>query len=399
MFFPSHRFFASLSRPGPSALAALYSLDSAARAITSTVLALHAYAIYKMTSPAQAGSLVSITYTCVSCFSLVATFAAPWIIQRWGVRRAYLVAIGIFLAGMAVLMTGTLLGLLGGMLGRALNGVLGSICVILFIVQIVPKGDLVRSETLRLFMSSVAWGAGPVVGVTLYGAFGIVGPALVAAAIHLCVVLYFRKVGFPDSRGGEMKPVVSPIQLVKRFTSQRQLRLAWLIVFGRSAWWSMFFTYPALYLSDHGLATTWAGWLAGTGNLLLAIAPLVRTVAAKVGLKKPIVGAFWLAGAATIGAVFVYDSPGLACLMILIGACFVVVLDSLGNVPFMRFARARERAQMTTVFRTYVDAAELAPSAIYALLLLFFDFRAVFVASGLLTILAGISATRLPRRL
>ena len=399
MTFPSHRLLASLSRPGPSALATLYSLDSAARALTSTILALHAYETYKLTSPGEADSLVGLTYTLVSMVSLTATFAAPWIIHRWGVRRAYLVAIGIFLTGMALLATGTLLGMLGGILARALNGVLGSICIILFIVETVPKGDLVRSETLRLFASALAWAGGPVVGVMLFAHYGIAAPALAAASIHLCLVLYFRKVGFQEPPAEAQPPPVNPFMLIKRFVSQRQLRLGWLIVFGRSAWWSMFFTYPALYLADHGLATTWAGWLTGAGNLLLGISPLVRAMAGRFGLKKPIVGAFWLGGLITIAPVFFYDSPGLVCAIILLGACCIVVLDSLGNIPFMRFARPRERAQMTTVFRTYVDAAELAPSAIYALLLLHFDFRAVFVASGILTILAGLSATRLPSRL
>jgi hypothetical protein len=216
------------------------------------------------------------------------------------------VSIAIFLAGRALLATGTLVGMVGGILGRALNGVLGSICIILFIVETVPKADLVRSESLRLFASSLAWAGGPVVGVMLYARYGIVAPAALAASVHLCLAYYFRKVGFAGTAGDGTPPPVSPIELVRRFMSQRQLRLAWLIVFGRSAWWSMFFTYPALYLADHGLATAWAGWLTGAGNLLLALSPLAPH-GARFGLK-PIVAAFWLSGLVTISTVLFYDS-------------------------------------------------------------------------------------------
>src|SRR5262249_55981621 len=147
-------------------------------------------------------------------------------------------------------------------------------------------------------------------------------------------------------------------------------------------WWSMFFAYPALYMQDHAIDETWAGVFVGVGNLLLGLAPVVRMVAQKIGIRRPIVGAFWIAGALTIGGVLLYDHPLLFCLNLLLGATFVVTLDSLGNIPFMRFARPRELPQLATVFRTYVDTADLIPSAIYAVLLTVFDFRAVFVTCG-----------------
>ncbi len=58
-------------------------------------------------------------------------------------------------------------------------------------------------------------------------------------------------------------------------------------------------------------------------------------------------------------------------------------LDAVGNIPFLRAVRARERAQMTTVFRTYLDISELLPPALFALLLSFFGLASVFLATGL----------------
>lgn len=59
----------------------------------------------------------------------------------------------------------------------------------------------------------------------------------------------------------------------------------------------------------------------------------------------------------------------------------------------------RGSPQLATVFRTYVDTAEFIPSAIYALPLTIFDFRAVFVVCGLPALTVGVAATWLPRRL
>jgi hypothetical protein len=65
----------------------------------------------------------------------------------------------------------------------------------------------------------------------------------------------------------------------------------------------------------------------------------------------------------------------------------------------MRFVRPSERNQMSPVFQTYIDLSDLLPSTVYTLLLAHFDFRAVFLASGALTIATGFIALRLPRRL
>ena len=125
----------------------------------------------------------------------------------------------------------------------------------------------------------------------------------------------------------------------------------------------------------------------------------MRLVAQRFGLRGTIVWSFWLGGGLTCMTVLVYDHPLAMCLLLLAAAVFIVALDAVGNIPFMRFARPRELPQMTTVFRTYVDTAEFIPSAFYALLLTVLDFRSVFLLCGLLALSVGVAATWLPRRL
>ena len=385
--------------PGPGAFAAIYALDSAARALTATVIPLHAYSIYKEVAGANADSYVGATYAAIAIASFVGTFLTPWVIHRFGRNAAYVSGILCCVIGMAGLATSTVPGLGIGMLGRALSGVIGSVCLILLIVDFVPRRNLVRSETLRLFASCLAWGFGPVAGVWLYQHFGVIAPAAVSITIHLGLIVYFRRLKLAEPAVEATAPPRNPLTMIWRFASQKRLRLSWLIVFGRSAWWSMFFTYPALYLQDHAIDESWAGWLVGIGNLLLGLSPLVRMVAQRLGIRTPIVGAFWIGGALTIAGILVYDRPLLFCAILLLAAVFVVALDSLGNIPFMRFARPRELPQLATVFRTYVDTAEFIPSAVYAILLTMFDFRAVFVLCGLLALVVGVAATWLPKRL
>jgi hypothetical protein len=73
------------------------------------------------------------------------------------------------------------------------------------------------------------------------------------------------------------------------------------------------------------------------------------------------------------------------------------VLDALGTIPFLRAARASERAPMTTVFRTCLDTSDLLPPALFALLLSFFGLAAVFFTAGLWMLAIALAARLLPR--
>jgi hypothetical protein len=83
----------------------------------------------------------------------------------------------------------------------------------------------------------------------------------------------------------------------------------------------------------------------------------------------------------------------------LAAAIGAVVLDALGGIPFMRFVHPYERPQMTSVYRTYIDVSDFLPAAVFALLLSYFDLRAVFLASGLFALAMAAVARRLPRRM
>ena len=106
-----------------------------------------------------------------------------------------------------------------------------------------------------------------------------------------------------------------------------------------------------------------------------------------------------VAGLATAAATLVYDYPLAVALVLLVGAAATSALDAVGNIPFMRSVRAYERPQMTTVFRTYIDFSDLLPAGFFALLLTFYDFRAVFIAAALLMFVVGWIARYLPKRM
>src|SRR5262249_50822086 len=121
--------------------------------------------------------------------------------------------------------------------------------------------------------------------------------------------------------------------------------------------------------------------------------------AQRTGIRTPLVFGLFVGGALTLAIPLFYNHPTVVGGLLLLGAACIVVLDSLGNIPFMRFVRPSERNQMSPVFQTYIDLSDLLPSTIYSLLLSMFVFGAFFLAGGLLPITPAFLALSLPKRL
>lgn len=398
-------FIRSLAKPGATVFAMLFTLDSIGRAMVSTVLSMQAYTLYQHQFGEDHGRpWVSATFLLTSFTSLLFNIISPIFIRR--LQRRWFYVAGIIVAVLAVMLlsTNTIPGQVSGMICRALSAAACRIALLLYIMDYIPRHQLVKSEPWRLFMSCIAWGVGPWLGVRLYVDHGMIAPALVSALSYAILLAYFLYLRLHDNPaltppGAAVREFDNPLRNVVHFLRQRRLRLGWLIAFGRSAWWSMFFVYPALYAADRHLDPEWAGGLVGIGNFMLVTAPVISWVAQRVGIRAPLVFGLFVGGALTLAIPLFYNHATIVGLLLLLGAACIVVLDSLGNIPFMRFVRPSERNQMSPVFQTYIDFSDLLPSTIYTLLLSAFDFRAVFLASGLLTIGTGFMALKLPRRL
>ena len=78
----------------------------------------------------------------------------------------------------------------------------------------------------------------------------------------------------------------------------------------------------------------------------------------------------------------------------------VTVVDGLGAIPFMRAVRLHERAEMTTVYRTYLDAASLIPQLVYFGMFQITGYAGAFATLAAFTALTGVVCLRyLPHKL
>lgn len=383
------------TQPGAWAFAVLYSVESLSRASLASIVPIQAYDLLKD------GQKVSFLFFAVSAAGIVATLLVPLSFQRVPRRFIYTAGALALVAGSVALATDTLTGQALGMFCRIFGASMLSIVLNLYIMEFIPKQQLVRSESLRLALSTFSWAVGPGLGVWLYVSFGHVAPYLWSggwALILIAIFWFFRLSPNPAISPGPLKPV-KPLGSIKRFLAQPRMRLAWLIAFGRSCYWTTFFIYAPILLVATGEGKLAGGLVVSAGNALLLFAIMWGRLGKRFGVRNVAVLAFGAAAAAGgLAGLAGETHPWLAAVFLLAGIMFAVALDAVGSTPFLRSARIYERPQMTAVYRTYLDISELLPPFIYAIILGFAGLGAVFATLGLFcAFCAWVAWRHLPR--
>lgn len=383
--------------PKPTALAfaILFTIESLARASVATVISVQAYDLL------QSSQKVSILFTAVGVVSLIGTLVVPLVIG-WTARRfVYTFGALCLIIAAGTFMADTLWSQTTGMLIRVFGSACLNIATSLYILDHVKRHDLVRVEPMRLSFSTLSWTVGPALGVWLYTRYGVWAPHLFSAVWSVILLGLFWYLRLSESKAiqpARIKPG-NPLRNVRRFWAQPRLRLAWLIAFGRSCFWSVFFIYAPLLMITSGLGKEAGGILVSAGNAVLILAMMFGKLSVRFSIRRVIGLAFAAIGLTTIAAGLAGIShPYFAAAMLLAAAIGATAVDGVGGLPFLRAVRFHDRAEMTGVYRTYVDIAELIPTFIYSLLLLFLPLGSVFVAMGLWALVCGVVAWRyLPR--
>lgn len=384
-------------KPGARTFASLYALDSAARATISSLIPIQAYDLLGN----ERG--VSLLYAAVAIAGLTGTLLIPLAIERLARRRVYSIAVVFLIVGSLCLATQTLGGQAIGMLVRVIGASALSITLNLYIMDHIRRTELIEAESLRLAWSTLAWAAGPVVGVLLYSQFGLFAPHGMVALISLMLLAlfwFFRLSDNPAIVPGRLKPA-RPLANVGRFIAQPRLRLAWFVAFARSCFWTTFFIYAPLLMVVSGVGGVAGGLIVSAGNALLFTAIFWGRIGRRYRLRRVIALAFLaMAAMLVLAAGAGASAPWMAAAALLCGAFFAIALDALGSAVFMRAVHAYERPQMTAVYRTYLDFSEILPPLIYAAVLAVFGLNGVFlVLAVFMAASAWVSWRYLPARL
>jgi ACDE family multidrug resistance protein len=276
-----------------------------------------------------------------------------------------------------------------------------TVLLALFIMDYIGRRELARNESRRLVYSGIGWIVGPALAYTLYSGVGRWAPFVVSMVAMTTALGYFWKLrlGPNPALATPKTPAPSPFRSIPRFFHQRYLRIAFAITLMRSIYWVSFFIYAPIYAIECGLPRKSVGFLVSVVAVLLLASPIIQRVAQRFSNRSMIVAGLILVGLSLASLAEIGEPETIGLAFWVLGTMGAVVLDVVGNLPFMRTVKPRERPEMTSVFSSARDASSLIAPGLGALVLWLGPFELYFLLLAGLSLAVAMLATKLPRRI
>jgi ACDE family multidrug resistance protein len=347
--------------------------------VRGTTLSVYPLALYRQWQDAVA---VSQAYLVVGVASLLAVLAMPLLARHVPRRWLHTVAVALYA-------TSALLGIAGGalvvaaLLCTGLGTAIAFVCYNNNVLDHVPKDQLGRLESLRMFCAGPGWAAGPLLGVWLHGLWAGAPFVLTGtAAVGMLAAIWWTGMG--SRRLGAVRATVSanPLRYLGRFLGRPELVGGWFMLVVRSYGWSIYMVYVGIFAIQAGLGERVGGLTASLASCGLFFTPLMLRWIRRRPLRAAVRIGFLVSGLCFVGASLVSGLPWLSIALLLLGAAFLLLLDLCGALPFQLSVRPSERAEMSAIHGTVRDVSNLLTPAVVWLVLLVGPMPAVFAAGG-----------------
>ncbi len=317
--------------------------------------------------------------------------------RRWVLTMAsgfLVVAAGLFLVA-----DGPLFVLAVGL--RSAEASIFAVCMSLYIMDYIGKRELTSTEARRMVYLGASWVVGPTLGVWLWSRALTPAPFVISMMMTLVTVWYFWRLRL------HRNPVLltpttaipNPARSMVRFFRQRNLRIAYAITTSRAIFWAALFVYGPIYVVETGLPKWAAGVFLSAASGMLFVSPIVRVTADRVGTRTVIIGALGVMSASMVALAVIGDARQIGIVFWLTGALGGAAVDMLGNIPFMRMVKPRERVAMTAIFTTWRETSFLLAPVLGAVALGLGSFWLLYLVIAALLASAAIATSFLPRRL
>jgi hypothetical protein len=281
------------------------------------------------------------------------------------------------------------------------GGSLFAVCLSLYIMDYIGKSELIVAESRRIFYSGIAWIIGPTLGVWLWNDLGQWTPFVLTMLSSLLALAFFwyLRLGNNEVISRAKSISVNPLTLIPRYFSQPALRIAYLVTLTRSMFWLSLFIYGPIYVVEAGLPSWMAGGLISFSSALMLLSPVISRLVRRHGTRIVIVVSQNICAVALVLLYLTGKPAPIGLFYWMLASLGASALDVVGNIPFMRLVKARERTEMTMVFSTWREASNLLTPLLVMLVLLVAPIHAFYLLLALLLTLASVAASFLPRRL
>jgi len=319
------------------------------------------------------------------------------------VQRRWLVTLGaviMILAAIFLYSQSTILLPLGIGLRSAAASVY-TVCMSLYIMDYIGKKELSLNESRRMQYTGAAWLIGPFAGSWLVENGYTGAPFFLSMVAASLMLAYFWRLRLGDNKllAKAQSQAKNPWQAIQRYSRQKRLRIAYGITLSRSCFWVSLFIYGPIYLVEAGLPVWSAGLLLSGISAMLFLSPIIRRASQRFGTRQVIAVGLSLTGVSLVLLGVIGEPHPLGVVFWVTGAMGGVLLDVLGNIPFMRSVKPRERVAMTTVFSTWREASELLTPLIVSAVLVLFPFHVFFFVLAIMHFSSAASTSYLPKRL
>jgi MFS transporter, ACDE family, multidrug resistance protein len=386
---------ATLPRHLALAFLSLFFFPGVAQALLLTVVPLEALTIL--------GSARSVTllYVATGLVAVIGRFSIPYLVTL--IQRRFVFTLGT----LCLAISSTLLAL-DNLLLLAIGLVLSTFAFAcleitsqLYLLDHVPRHALKHFEPIRIFAIAGPWTLGPWFGVYLQRKIGFAAPFTVVVIAAALLLTLFWSLPLSESAAvtTTRRPPPNPVLYLRRFFVQPRLRLAWTLAAARSSWWSMFYVYTPIFAVTAGLGAEVGGVIASIGTGWIWLVPVWGWVGRRLGLRRLLQAGYAAAGLMTLLAALSLGTPLLGATMLVLAALGTETIDGAGNLLFLRAVHPYERPEMTTVFVSFRDVAQLGPPAVCSVLLSVFSLPSIFTAAGIMMLASSLLSRRIPRRL
>jgi MFS transporter, ACDE family, multidrug resistance protein len=386
---------ATLPRRKALAFLSLFFFPGVVQAVLLTVVPLEAL---RLLGNART---VTLLYVGTGLVAVSGRFSIPFLVRL--IRRRFVFTLGtFFLAASSILLTfNRVPTLAAGLVLSTFAFACVEITSQLYLLDHVQRTALKHFEPMRIFITAAPWTLGPWFGVYLQEHAGFAAPFAIAggAAVALLILFWSLRLGENAMLTPMRRPPPSPVKYLPRFFAQPRLRLAWTLAAARSSWWNMFYVYAPIFAVTSGLGAETGGILVSIGTGWIWLVPLWGWAGRRFGLRPLLIAGYAMAGVLSIAAALAFGVPWLGAALIVLAALGTETIDGAGNLLFLRAVHSYERSEMTTVFVSFRDVAQLGPPAVCAVLLSLFSLNSVFVAGGVMMLAASSLSRRIPRRL
>lgn len=349
--------------------------------IRGMLLSVWPLVIYRAWGDAETVSLI---YLSAGFLSLLWGGLVPALARLIPRRWMTTAAVGLYLLGAVLGLTGTTTGITAALISTTLGTVTFQICLSAYVLDYIARVDLGQNESLRLVYSAVPWSAGPVLGVWLMNLWAPL-PFLAAAGFGIALLAAFWALRLGDGKqiARARAPAPNPVAYLGRFVKQPRLVAGWLFAVIRSCGWWVFIVYLPIFCIENGLGDQAGAVALSLANGLLFISGAFLRLVRRLGVRRSVQGSFIGAGVLFMVGALAAGWPWVAFGALLAASVLLVMLDVCGSLPFLMAVKPSERTEMAAVYASYRDVSGILTPAIAWGVLLVLPLSGVFGATAL----------------